>query len=165
MTGAGREPAAGCPLDATDLAILSGVRTVFTELDPPPPHLVERIQFALELEDASIEVFRLALDRDLVGAARGEQSRTITFDSDSMSIMIRISVADHDRVRVDGWLAPPAARRVELRAGAHPLCTDADADGRFVFAEVRHGLIQLAVQLDDGAPPRRRLVVTPSIEV
>ena len=165
MTGSAREWDAAGRLDEVDAELLAGIRDLFTDADPPPCHLVERVQFAQELEDASIEVFRLGLDRDLV-ATRGEQSRTITFDSDSMSIMIRISASEHERVRVDGWLAPPVARSVELRTSAEPLQADVDDQGRFVFSEVRHGLIQLAVQVvQDDSPARRRLVVTPSIEV
>jgi hypothetical protein len=167
MIGSGWERDAAGRLDGVDAEILSGIRDLFNDADPPPRHLVERIQFAVELEDVSVEVFRLGLDRDLAVATRGEQSRTITFDSDSMSIMIRISASDHERVRVDGWLAPPAARSVELRTSAQPLQTEADDQGRFAFEEVRHGLVQLAVHVveDDDTPVRRRLVVTPSIEV
>jgi hypothetical protein len=166
VTPTGSERGAAGRLDGVDAEILSGIRDLFAGVDPPPRDLVERVQFALELEDASIEVFRLGLDRDLVGATRGEQSRTITFDSDSMSIMIRISAGDRELVRVDGWLAPPAERTVELRTGAQPLRTDADDQGRFVFSGVAHGPIQLAVHVvEDCAPARRRLIVTPSIEV
>jgi len=166
----GQEPDASAPLDGLDVEILGGIRAVFTELDPPPRHLVERVQFTLELEDADIEVFRLGLSREPALATRGEQSRTVTFDSDSMSIMIRVSPGEHGRIRLDGWLAPPAARQVELRTSGHSVRTDADDQGRFAFEEVRHGLVQLAVHLieeraGDTSPTRRRLVVTPSIEV
>jgi hypothetical protein len=153
-------------LDGLDAEILDGIRTLYTEVDPPPRHLVERVQFALELADADVEVFRLGLDNDLVTTTRGEQSRTVTFDSDSMSIMIRLSPGGHGRIRLDGWLAPPAARQVELRTRGSALSTDADDQGRFVFEEVPHGLVQLAVNLvEENAPARRRVVVTPSIEV
>jgi hypothetical protein len=157
---------AKAPLDGLDAEILDGIRILYTEVDPPPRHLVERVQFALELADADVEVFRLGLDHDLVTATRGEQSRTVTFDSDSMSIMIRLSPGEHGRIRLDGWLAPPAARQVELRTRGSALRTDADDQGRFVFDEVPHGLVQLAVNLvEESAPARRRVVVTPSIEV
>jgi hypothetical protein len=153
-------------LDGLDAEILDSIRTLYTEVDPPPRHLVERVQFALELADADVEVFRLGLDHDLVTATRGEQSRTVTFDSDSMSIMIRLSPGEHGRIRLDGWLAPPAARQVELRSRGSALSTEADDQGRFVFEEVPHGLVQLAVNLvEENAPARRRVVVTPSIEV
>jgi hypothetical protein len=153
-------------LDRLDAEILDGIRTLYTEVDPPPRHLVERVQFALELADADVEVFRLGLDHDLVTATRGEQSRTVTFDSDSMSIMIRLSPGEHGRIRLDGWLAPPAARQVELRSRESALSTEADDQGRFVFDEVPRGLVQLAVNLvEESAPARRRVVVTPSIEV
>jgi hypothetical protein len=163
----GWERAAELPLDDRDLQILDDIRGLFSTLDPPPPDLVERVQFALDLEDVEIEVFQLAMDRlDSLVTTRGEPSRTITFDSDSMSIMIRVSPGQQDRVRIDGWLAPPGERRIELRVSGSSRQTDADDQGRFAFEHVQHGLIQLAVHLvDSAAPGRRRLVLTPSVEV
>ena len=54
-------------------------------------------------------------------AARGtEQSRTITFDSDSLTIMIRIDANQDGTVRVDGWLAPPQRREIEMKTRGGP---------------------------------------------
>ena len=66
--------------------------------------------------------------------ARGgpeEESRTITFDSSSLTIMIRVDANADGTVRVDGWLAPPRRCRVEMLAdGRHDR---RDPDGRFAF--------------------------------
>ena len=77
-----------------------------------PPDLPERIRFSLALRDLEFEVARLSAEEDqLMLAARGtEQSRTITFDSDSLTIMIRVDSNQDGTARVDGWLAPPHAR-------------------------------------------------------
>src|SRR6266545_5367987 len=80
-------------------------------------------------------------NRELVGAARGhEESRTITFDSESLTIMVSITPTGYDVVRLDGWLAPPGGHEVELRTARGPLTTIADEQGRFALDDVPHGL-------------------------
>jgi hypothetical protein len=88
--------------------------------------------------------------------------------------MVAAADADDDRRRLDGWLAPAAALRVELRSGpvGAPARPDdvrwagADADGRFSFDDVPAGLIQLRVHPTDGAAVVLDLpVVTPAVQV
>jgi hypothetical protein len=147
------------PLDGTDLAVLAGMRDIFAELDPPPVNLVERVQFALALEDLDFEVFRLSAAEQAPAAVRGaEETRTITFDSDSLTVMFSVSPSGTATVRLDGWLAPPAAHRVELRTESGAIQTSADEDGRFAVEDVPRGLAQLVVH-----PNGSRAVVTPSV--
>jgi hypothetical protein len=97
-----------------------------------------------------------------VGARSEEVSRTITFDSSSLTIMIMLADPDAGQtVRIDGWLAPPAAHEIEVRTTEGSLVIQADGDGRFVADEVPCGLCQLVVRVVDAG--RSRLVVTPSI--
>jgi hypothetical protein len=115
-------PPADGPLDEADLEILAGIRELFQAADPMPADLPERIRFSLALRDLEIEVARLAAEEDQqVLAVRGpEQSRTITFDSDSLTIMIRIDQNRDGTARVDGWLAEDQRRcagRGQRRAG------------------------------------------------
>jgi len=153
-------PGTDDPLDSTDLAILAGLRELYERLDPMAPDLVDRIQFALELEDLDVEVSRLAPLHEVPAGARGEEeTRTITFDSDRLTIMFSVSPSAGGRLRLDGWLAPPAAHRVELRTERGPIRTEADPDGRFAVDDVPHGLVQLVVQPADGT----RTVVTSSV--
>ena len=89
--GPGRLPPADEPLDDADFGVLGDIRELFEAVDPMPADLPERIRFALALRDLEVEVARLAEEDQLTVAARGkEQARTITFDSDSLTIMIRI---------------------------------------------------------------------------
>jgi len=149
------------PIDDTDVALLSGLRELYGDLDPMAADLVERIQFALALEDLDVEVFRASATSGAAAGVRGaEETRTITFDSDSLTIMFSISPAGSAAVRLDGWLAPPAAHRVELRTERGPMETNADADGRFAVDDVPHGLAQLVVH---PAGSGARSVVTPSV--
>jgi len=157
------------PLDATDFALLAEIRDTVELLDPMPADLVQRVQFALELEALDIEVSRLVgadRDADVVGARGDELSRTITFDSDSLTIMIRISSAAADTVRMDGWLAPPAAHEVEVRTLGGSLRLCADEEGRFVIEAIPRGVTQIVVRTSANQPDADgRTVVTPSIVV
>jgi len=154
------------PLDDIDLGLLDDIQEMFQAADPMPADLPERIRFFLALRDLEVEVARLAAAEDEPAAAvRGaEQSRTITFDSDSLTIMIRID-ANHDgTVRVDGWLAPPQRREVEMKTTTGSLRVASDEHGRFVLARVPHGTAQLVVRpVGHGQPGAGRSVVTPAL--
>jgi hypothetical protein len=156
--------------DDVDAAILNDLCEIWTITDPPPVDLDLRVLFALDIDNIHVEMAHLH-EEALVGAgARAtEPTRTITFDSDSLSVMVSITPAG-EHLRIDGWLAPPQARRVELRTAAMdadtvdleaarvPRVAQADEAGRFVFTGVPRGLAQILVSGIDGPT-----VVTPSI--
>ena len=159
-----RLPPADEPLDDTDFGVLGDIRELFEAVDPMPADLPERIRFALALRDLEVEVARLAEEDQLTVAARGkEQARTITFDSDSLTIMIRIDANRDGSVRVDGWLAPPQSRQVEIKTTADPLTAASDAQGRFAFARVPSGMAQLIVHSPEPSSGDTRSVVTPAL--
>jgi hypothetical protein len=152
------------PLDDLDLAILDQIAAVHAAVDPPPPDLDLRVRFALDLGDLEVELARRTED-ELVGPgarAAAERTRTITFEADSRTVMITIGERPDGLLRVDGWLAPAAPLRVELRfPDPQPARTElADEAGRFVFDEVERGLVQLLVHPPDDTGPQ---VVTPAL--
>jgi hypothetical protein len=157
-------PSADEPLDESDFELLAEVRDMFQAADPMPAELPERIRFFLAFRDLEIEVARLAAEQDqLAVAARGsEESRTITFDSESLTIMIRIDANTDGTVRVDGWLAPSQRREVEMKCAAEPLCVTSDEQGRFAFPQVPRGTAQLVVR-PAGPNGAGRSVVTPAL--
>ena len=163
--GADPRPAADEPLDDVDYGLLDDIRELFQDADPMPADLSERIRFRLALRDLEVEVARLAEEEQLAVAARGaEQSRTITFDSESLTIMIRIDTNKDGTVRIDGWLAPPQRREIEIKTAADPLTAASDEQGRFAFARIPRGTAQLIVkpagtETDAGG----RSVVTPAL--
>jgi hypothetical protein len=163
--GSGALPSADEPLDDVDLGLLDAVRDLFQAVDPMPPDLPERIRFSLALRDLEVEVARLGEEERLAVAARGtEQSRTITFDSDSLTIMIRIDANQDGTVRVDGWLAPPQQREIEMKTTAGSLAMASDEQGRFAFARVPCGTAQLIVRPPEAGPGGGgRSVVTPPL--
>lgn len=158
-------PAADQPLDAADAAILGDIRELLQATNPMPADLPERIQFSLSLRDLEFEVARLSAEEDYpVLAARGvEQSRTITFDSASLTIMIRIDSDGDGTARIDGWLAPPHPRSIELRTTAETLTAVADDRGRFVFTRIPRGSAQLVVRAGPGPADPGQAVVTPAL--
>ena len=162
---AAEPPVAAELLDELDDELLRTLRECHELLDPMPDSVVQRSLFALAVEDIDAEVFRLAEQHRLepVGARGGEEARVVTFDSDSLTIMIRIS-QQASSVRIDGWLAPPQACRVELRTGDRMLDAAVDDEGRFVLDAIPRGLAQLVVRLGEaltGSPEQS--ILTPAI--
>ncbi|MFJ8962832.1 hypothetical protein ACIRG5_25920 [Lentzea sp. NPDC102401] len=142
------------PLDSGDEVVLGGVREMWNEVDPMPADLVTLVTFAFELAEP-VEFLRLAA-RDAPAAARGEQTRLITFTGSTITVLVDITVNSDDSVRVDGWITPPTRVPVELRTPVAARSTTSDEGGRFVFDGVPHGVAQLFVRSGDG-------VATPSI--
>jgi hypothetical protein len=162
-------PSDDAPLDDIDLTTLAGIRQMFAAADPMPPDLPERIRFALALRDLEVEVARLTAEEadGPVLAARGaEHSRTVTFDSDSLSIMIRIDANADGTARVDGWLAPPQRREIEMKTSTDSLSAVSDEHGRFAFTQVPRGTAQLIVRpAGQELSGAGRSVVTPTLIV
>jgi hypothetical protein len=159
--------AADQPLDEIDDAILDELAVVDTLVDPPPADLDERVRFAIALRDVDAEVARLSEDRLVPSGARDtERTRTITFDSENLTVMVTVVIRPDGRRRLDGWLAPAGPLRVELRtAGGRAAgqqrtrVVTADDNGRFVLDDVRPGLAQLVVHPTEPG----LTVVTPSV--
>ena len=159
------EQLAAEPLDAEDSALLDSLRAYYEERDPVPDGLVERIQFELTLDALQAEVATLTqLDLASAGARSSgtESVRTVTFTSESMTTMVTITPDGEGSVRIDGWAAPGAGIRVEIRLTDGMRETYADDDGRFVFEQVPTGLAKFALHpADDEAST----VVSPTMEL
>jgi hypothetical protein len=150
------------PLDNIDLETLDDIREIFQASDPMPTDLPERIRFSLALRSLEIEVARLAEDEadgPLLAVRGAEHSRTITFDSTSLTIMIRIDANEDGTARVDGWLAPPQPCDIEMKTGKASLNVTSDEQGRFAFVNVPRGTAQLIVKPAGQGRP----VVTPAL--
>jgi hypothetical protein len=153
------------PMDDFDLEILDGIRDLFEHADPMPPDLPERIRFSLAMRGLEAEVARLtaADEHELVAARGAEHSRTITFDSESLTIMIRIDSNEDGTVRIDGWLAPPQRREIEMQTATDPCRVSSDDQGRFAFISVPRGTARLVVTASDRGNGPARPVVTPPL--
>lgn len=155
-------PGANEPLDALDLRLLAGLRELWEDADPMPASLVDQIRFAIQLEDVDLEVMRIREQEGFaVARSSAEQGRLITFDSESLTIMVNVSPEPGGTIRLDGWLTPPAEHPIEVRTANGPLTTTSDAEGRFAVGGVPHGMVQVLVR----TLGRSRTVSTPAIEL
>jgi hypothetical protein len=150
------------PRGFEDTAVLSELNRLVYELDPPPLDLVERVQFAIALEDLDVEVARWERAGSFAGV-RGGQPGTITFTVDNLTLMVNFT-STGARHRIDGWLVPAGEHTVEVRVAEHESSmTTADDGGRFVLADVPTGTTQIVVHLVNARGERGRTVVTPTI--
>lgn len=152
-------------LDESDAQVLDELAGLYERLDPVPPGLIDRIQFGITLDALEAEIAELQRTSDLAGA-RSEgatAAQSVTFTSATFTTMVTITPTSSERVRVDGWVAPGAGVRVELRVVDGTLATTADEDGRFVLVDVPRGLAQFVLRPAGTAP--QPPVITPSIEL
>jgi len=157
---------ADAPLDASDAAVLGMMADFYDRIDPVPLDLVDRLQFSITLDALNAELAELQQLPEAALSYRGEQAsmvKTLTFASDSLTTMIAISPDGPDRIRIDGWIAPAAEASVELHQGTLRRQVAADADGRFVFEDVAHGLVRFVVSPAD--PGQHPPVMTPAVEI
>jgi hypothetical protein len=171
-----------------DEELLAMVRSLFAAADPVPAGLVERVRFSVALAGLEGEVARLTAGdaelgqfarpgepyerTDAAALARGapEESRTITFDSTDLTIMIRIDANADGTSRVDGWLAPPRRCQVEIALIGGSIEVAADTDGRFAFPSVPRGTVRIVVRppepgsgQDDRGQDEAKSVITPAL--
>jgi hypothetical protein len=162
--GADVEALATAPLDADDEALLRELDALLRQADPVPDDLVERVQFALALDELHAEVAemtRMPLDALAVRADPSVEAATtsLTFKTDAFTAMVTITRTGDDRFRLDGWVAPPLPLRVVARMQEGSLEVTSDDAGRFVVEDLPGGFAQLVFHHEGGA------VVTPMFEL
>jgi hypothetical protein len=165
-----RTPAGGGPADLglteEDHSLLAELSTVLDLVDPVPDDLVERTQFALDLEHLDVEVARWETASRLAGVRSHAAPSTITFAVEDLTVMISLAPALNGN-RFDGWLVPGGPHRIEVRVEGHESSTtNTDEDGRFVLSDVPRGFTQILVHFgpENGQPAHAaRTVVTPTI--
>jgi hypothetical protein len=152
-------------IDEQDVALLQRLAAMWAVADPVPAGLVDRLEFGVTLDALHAEIAQLQRMDGLVGArsAGASDVQSVTFTSQSLTTMVTVAPDGPDRVRIDGWIAPGEGVSVELRTAAGRRETHADADGRFVFADVPHGLAKFVLRPPGDPAPAP--VVTPSIEL
>jgi hypothetical protein len=145
--------------EANEESVLAKIKALFEAVDPAPPDLAVRVRFAVALADLEAEAARLveeAAVESTLTRGTSEESRTITFDSSELTIMIRIDANADGTARVDGWLAPARACQVEVSVQDSSLAVEADTDGRFAFPSLPRGTVRFVVR-----PPAQRAHAAP----
>jgi hypothetical protein len=149
-----------------DRALLASLRGMWQEADPVPADLAERVLFTLQLDNLEFELMHLQDLLDPVGARSHETARTVTFGSESLTVMVTLAGTGGAPRRLDGWIVPGAPLRVELRTSGGTQQTFADSDGRFAFDDAPAGLVQLVLHPTAGADIYlARPVVTPAVQL
>lgn len=168
--GLGRDilDAAELPLDEHDLALLAEVEHLYAAIDPVPDDLVERVQFALALDEVYAEVAhltRMPMDALAVrgDAVTGTRTETLTFSAERLTCMVTVSRMD-DRLRIDGWIAPPAELEIRLRMQGERRQVTADESGRFVIEDLPEGFAQLSFHPTD-VEDAEGVIVTPLFQL
>ncbi len=155
-------------IDAEDLRAIATLRRVYEVGDPVPPSLLDRVKFAITLDDLEADVARLQrASFPELASTRGDEglrAQTVTFTSETLTTMVTITSLVEGGVRMDGWATPGAFLDVELRIGEVTRHTTADEDGRFVFEQVDRGLAQLVLR-QTGPDAGDHPVITPAIEL
>ena len=154
-------------MSRSDAELLDQLQAMWESRDPVPEGLVERVTFAIGLDDLDVEMMRLTEEVLVPAGARGaEHVRTITFGGESITVMVTVSQEGHEAFRLDGWLAPAAALSIELRRSEGSVTTSSDEGGRFVFEEIPAGLAQLVLHpTPNSAVELRQDVVAPAVQL
>ncbi|HJQ45656.1 MAG TPA: carboxypeptidase regulatory-like domain-containing protein [Amycolatopsis sp.] len=143
-----------------DETLLADLDRVIATFDPPPSGLIERLQFALELENLDVEVARWER-AGLAGVRSSVDQGTITFTVSDLTVMINVTKTGRHH-RIDGWLVPAGTHGVEVRVAEHgSSSTVADDGGRFVLDAVPQGTTQIVISV--AGTEGRRTVVTPAV--
>jgi hypothetical protein len=158
------EDLATAPMDGEDEALLRELDRLLRDTDPVPADLVERVQFALALDELHAEVAqmtRLSADTLAVRADPSVEAATtsLTFTTEAFTAMVTVTRTGDDRYRLDGWVAPPVPLRVTARMQEGVLAVEGDETGRFVVDGLPGGFAQLVFHHEGGA------VVTPMFEL
>lgn len=164
------------PLDSCDERILAVINELHHRDDPMPSDLNERVSFVLELEEALdarvASVYRpkgLTLLRgDAELAVDQGDPASVTFDCESVTVMVTPRPSSAQELRLDGWIGPEGTYAVELRSPLGTRRASSDETGRFVLEGIPHNeMFQLIIRPDEalqreGLPA---VVVTPAVRL
>ncbi len=163
------------PLDSCDQRILTVINELHDRDDPIPDDLNERILFVLELE-AELDARVASIKQNELALVRGETELTvghgdpasITFDCETVTVMVTPRPSAVGEVRLDGWIGPEGIYEVELRSPEGSRRVATEESGRFVLEGLPHGnMFQLVIR-PHGELQREGLpavVVTPAVRL
>lgn len=152
-------------LDALDGRILAHLAVVVDGLDPMPAGLVERVTFAVALDEVYAEVAEIQREDRMAGSGvrsgdAGADTATMTFSSTRTSMTITVSPSGHGSVRIDGWLTGAEDAVIALRIPGETR-REAAQSGRFWFHDVPRGQVQILVETPDGQTG----MITPAVDL
>lgn len=149
--------------DREDAEMFARLRTLWSDVDPVPAGLIDRMVAAVAADGLNREYALLTLVEGELGAVRGEaDALTLQFSDGTTSILLHITTTASGRRRVDGWV-DMATAEILLTQGERSITTTPAETGRFVFDEVTPGLTR--VRLTTGEGDEARALSTPQFEL
>jgi hypothetical protein len=135
-------------------------------VDPVPDGLADRVLVSLAVDDldAEYELLHLTERSDrLVGVRSGGEDDvlTFTFDSEELSMVLRVSSTGPDTCRVDGWISPARPMTVTAAQAGVSLEANVVDEGRFEFPELRSGATRFLLHPDATSTN----LVTPAVDL
>lgn len=146
-----------------DAQMFARLRSLWSEVDPMPAGLIDRMVAAVAADGLNREYALLTLVEGQLGAVRGEaDALTLQFSDGSTSILLHVTTTASGRRRVDGWV-DTAAAEIVLTQGEKTRSTTPEETGRFVFDDVPPGLTH--VRLTTVIGDETRTLATPQFEL
>lgn len=146
-----------------DAALFARLRSLWSDVDPVPASLIDRMIAAVAAEDLSSEYALLTLVEQPLGSVRTEaDALTLQFSDGTTSILLHVTATANGRHRVDGWV-DTAAAEIVLVQGDRERTTQPAETGRFVFDDVPPGLTR--VRLTTRVGGEDRALTTPQFEL
>lgn len=146
-----------------DAQMFARLRSLWSEVDPMPAGLIDRMVAAVAADGLNREYALLTLVEGQLGAVRGEaDALTLQFSDGATSILLHVTTTASGRRRVDGWV-DTAAAEIVLTQGEKTRSTTPEETGRFVFDDVPPGLTR--VQLTTVIGEETRTLATPQFEL
>lgn len=145
-----------------DAALFAQLRSLWSDVDPMPATLIDRMIAAVATEGLSQEYALLTLVEQPFGAVRGDaDALTLQFSDGTTSILLHVTRTAGGRHRVDGWVDTTSAV-VDLVQGERTRTTMPTEAGRFVFDDVPDGLTLVRLTTDGD---QQRILTTPQFEL
>lgn len=150
------------PFDDIDRQVLSELAQVYTQVDPPPAGMTDRVIFNLTLAGLHAEIAELQQGEPAL--TRADQSvESMTFSGSRSSLMVTVTptVDPEAPVRIDGWVTR-GGTTVELVTADAVLARVADDRGRLAWEFIPRGVIHFVIRADDPSEPS---TITPRVEL
>ena len=138
--------------------------TMWSIWDPVPTGLAERVLVRLAAADVDYEYALLALtsrETTLAGARAPDQVLTFSFESEDLSMVIRVSEVGDGKCRIDGWVSPARSMTVSVVQGGVTQQVRVEDAGRFEFPEVPSGPARFLLHPDTASTHH----ITPAVDL
>ncbi|MDQ0646465.1 5,10-methylenetetrahydrofolate reductase [Microbacterium natoriense] len=146
-----------------DAELFARLRSLWTEVDPIPASLIDRMIATVATDSLSAEYALLTLVDQPLGEVRGDaDALTLQFSDGTTSILLHVTTTASGRHRIDGWV-DTASAAIVLSQGDGIRSTAPSDTGRFVFDDVPAGLTR--VRLTTRVGDEDRTLSTPQFEL